>query len=185
VTCVAFSANGCRIISASYYGSLIIWDAISGVALSQPFRLKQWVRSVAFSADGSCIICRLERDGTILFDAASGRRLSNFHPVGESDNKCPESIKVTGDSWIIDSVSGRTICQLPPINVYSCHAIHGTSMAVGTMGGQLLVIHFPPALFTILDTHSIDENEWAEESSSEASDEWESCGLSYKRLTRS
>ncbi|KIM73293.1 hypothetical protein PILCRDRAFT_15384 [Piloderma croceum F 1598] len=93
--------------------------------------------------------------GTILYDAASGRQLHNHHPVEEYDNQFSDSIKING-GYIVDSITDRTVCHLPPMISPSRYAVHETSLAVDTICGRVFVIHFPPALFTIPDTRAIE-----------------------------
>jgi WD40 repeat protein len=157
VTCIAFSPDGRQIVSGSYNGTVIVWDAISGAASFPPLESHMdEVLFVAFSRDGSCVISRSD-GGTILYNAASGHQLPNHHPVEEYDNQFSDSIEVNS-GYIIDSVTGRTICHLPPIVSGSCYAVHETLLAVGMACGQVSVIHFPPALFTIPDTRAIDRD---------------------------
>ena len=61
------------------------------------------------------------------------------------------------DGQTVKSVNGRTIGTLFYTIDPVCDASHETSLAVGTQHGQVFVIHFPPALFTIPDTHAVDE----------------------------
>ena len=121
VDCIAFSPDGRRIVSGSLNGTLIIWDAISGAALFEiPEGSTGWMQSVAFSKDGSCIICKASYD--TIYDAASGHQLHDLYSVEEFDNSFSDSIKITDGGWIIDSFTGRTICELPPMVMHSCHA---------------------------------------------------------------
>jgi WD40 repeat protein len=154
VLSVAFSPDGRRIATGSYDKTVIIWDAIAGVALFQPREEHRYiVRSVTFSSDGSYIISKSAKH-IIAYDAVTGRRLNT---VEEANDSPPGSIDIIidNDDWIIDRFTNRTISQLPPVVTVSRTAVHKTSMAVGTTGGRVFVIHFPLASFTSEETRAI------------------------------
>ncbi|KIM84077.1 hypothetical protein PILCRDRAFT_6386 [Piloderma croceum F 1598] len=131
VSCIAFSLDGCRIVLGSFDGTIIIWDAISGALLCHPHRGHAgWVRSAAFSMDGSCIITRSD-NGTIFYDAASCDQLHNHLSIDEFNSSFPDSIKITGGGWIVDSVAGSTIFQLPRMVLHSSWAYMGHRWLLG------------------------------------------------------
>jgi len=70
-----FSPDGTRIFSASYYGTVTIWDATSGAECASLSGHQGRVNACAFSPDGIRIVSA-SLDGTLrLWDAASGRLL--------------------------------------------------------------------------------------------------------------
>ncbi len=73
VEACGFSPNGARIVSASFDGTVRVWDAASGRALLTLEGHTDWVRRCGFSPDGACIVSASD-DGTVrVWDAASGR----------------------------------------------------------------------------------------------------------------
>jgi hypothetical protein len=56
------------------------------------------------------------------------------------------------DGWVVDVATGATLCKLPDYLSNACYASHKRSLAIGTDGGQVLLIHFPPALLRSPDT---------------------------------
>jgi hypothetical protein len=112
---------------------------------------------------------------SIPYDAVSGREVPlnsvNYYHV-------TDPVKPTDDGWILGSVTGKTIYQLPSVVSYSCYAMHKKSVVVGTKWDQLLVINFPPALFASQGAHTVggarraeivyDEDDWVSEWAAEA-----------------
>ena len=73
----AFSADGKRVVTASYDKTARVWDAESGKPVGEPMAHKSAVKSAAFSPDGKRVVTA-SYDGTArVWDAESGR------PVGE------------------------------------------------------------------------------------------------------
>ncbi|KIM90352.1 hypothetical protein PILCRDRAFT_59878 [Piloderma croceum F 1598] len=175
VCSVAFSPDGRQIATGSFDETVIIWDAISGTALFQPLEgHRDFVRSVTFSSDGSYIISKSDNH-IIGYDAVTGRRLDTSEKHGDSP---PGSIDIiiNPHDWIIDRFTNRTISQIPPVVTRSCTAVHKTSVAVGTIGGRVFVIHFPLTLFTSQDTHTIaGEGRFTEGDSGEEDSSSDSC----------
>jgi WD40 repeat protein len=159
------SPDGCRIAAATL-SSVWVWDSGSGAELFG-WDLEDWgiVQSLAFSADGSRLVVK-SSDETRSFGAETGRIINS---VVESENSSPDFIKMGDDGWIVDAATGKTIFQLPPLVSLSCHAIHKTSLAVGTRTGGLLIIDFPLGLF--MQDDSSDEEEICEKH--DASDDYD------------
>ncbi|KAF8585269.1 NWD1 protein, partial [Ramaria rubella] len=72
VSSVAFSPDGIYIVSASYDGTLQLWDAASGVHLNTLTGHTGRVESVAFSPDGTHIVSESDDRTLQLWDAVSG-----------------------------------------------------------------------------------------------------------------
>jgi WD40 repeat protein len=131
-----------------------VWDTISGTAILQ-LPLKghvSYVDSATSFSCGSYIIVKSSNQ-VISYDAAKGCRL---RPGEETDDSPPRSthIIIEDQSWIVDSVTRRTISQLPLMASMSCVATHKTSLALGTSDGRVVVIHLPVTLFASLDTRA-------------------------------
>ncbi|MBP6748946.1 MAG: WD40 repeat domain-containing protein, partial [Xanthomonadaceae bacterium] len=69
---VALSADGGRVVSGSYDGTVRVWDALSGECVRELRGHTNWVLSVALSADGGRVVSGSD-DGTVrVWDALSG-----------------------------------------------------------------------------------------------------------------
>jgi WD40 repeat protein len=151
VNSVAFSPDGCQIVSA-IGKNVQVWDAITDIQIIPDLEgHTRDVHSVAFSQDGSSMISKSPHE-TVVWDAVSGRQLQT---IEESGNSLMESIKISNDGWTVDLLTGQTISKLPPMVSHSSYARHKRSVAVGMKSGQLLVINFPSATFTSPDTRNV------------------------------
>jgi WD40 repeat protein len=78
VSSVAFSPDSARLASASYDGTVKVWDASSGECLQTLEGHSDWVSSVAFSPD-SARLASASNDGTVkVWDASSGECLQTL-----------------------------------------------------------------------------------------------------------
>lgn len=74
VLSVAFSPDGSRIVSGSFDGKLLVWDARTGRSIGEPFEGHRGsILSVAFSPDGSKIVSGASDTTLRLWDAQSGQ----------------------------------------------------------------------------------------------------------------
>jgi len=120
VLSVAFSPNGCRVLSGSRDGTARLWDAASGRELAVLRGHKHSVNSVAFSPDGRRVLSG-SADGTArLWDADSGRELAVLRgqesPV-TSVAFSPDGCRVLSGSYdktvrLWDADSGRELAVL-------------------------------------------------------------------------
>jgi WD40 repeat protein len=70
---VAFSPDGTRVITASYDGTMRVWNAATGQPLGTLFTNQDMVKSVAFSPNGTRVVTA--SDYTQVWDAATGQPL--------------------------------------------------------------------------------------------------------------
>jgi WD40 repeat protein len=158
---VAFTHDGKCIVSGSVDRTIRVWDVLSGTKVPPPTQgHKAWVSSVAFSQDGTRIRSHSNIDGTgyRVWDATSGLSLS-FDADSTYDHASPRTIEVTRDGWIVDVSTDRTISKLPPMVTKISSAAHERSLVIGTRGGQVITMHFPPAVFAISETRLVEGRE--------------------------
>jgi WD40 repeat protein len=71
-----FSADGSRVVTASYDRTARIWDGTSGKEIALLRGHDDWVKSAVFSADGSRIVTA-SSDGTArVWDGISGKEIA-------------------------------------------------------------------------------------------------------------
>ncbi|XRB02980.1 EF-hand domain-containing protein [Pycnococcus provasolii] len=76
VTSASYSADGTRIVSASYDRTVRVWDATTGACLSVLEGHSERVHSASYSADGTRIVSA-SRDKTVrVWDATTGAKLT-------------------------------------------------------------------------------------------------------------
>jgi len=109
------------------------------------------VHSVAFSVDGARILSK-SHFSSISWDAATGHQLRS---IREPSLQLSQSIRVIRDGWVIDMATGVTLCKLSDELSNGCFASHKGSLAIGTDGGRVFLVHFPPALLTSPDTRLV------------------------------
>ena len=142
VSSVTFSPNGKLIVSASYDGTLCLWDAAGGQLVAFHEGHMDWVTSVAFSSDGKKIVSG-SRDGAVfLWDAASGPLIGSplKHPV---DSNCrmfgrDSSVSVTFSS------DGKLICGTYYGTIHLWDAVSGQLVGspLKTHSGRVISIAF-------------------------------------------
>lgn len=76
VAAIAYSPDGKRMVSGSYDGTLIVWDANTGKKLIGPLKGHfNFVRNVAFSPDGEHIVSGSSDHSLIVWDAYTGEKV--------------------------------------------------------------------------------------------------------------
>ena len=76
VTSAAYSPDGKQIVSASFDGTIRLWDAATGAQL-HVLDAEESVWSVAFSPDGKEILSGSESGTVSLWDAKTGARIAS------------------------------------------------------------------------------------------------------------
>jgi WD40 repeat protein len=78
---VAFSPDGCRVVSGSRDSTVRLWDTQNGREIAV-LRADDWVKSVAFSTDGRWVVSRdWFDDKSQVWNAESGHRLGDAADV--------------------------------------------------------------------------------------------------------
>jgi WD40 repeat protein/DNA-binding SARP family transcriptional activator len=114
VTTVAFSPDSGLVAAGDVnhtpgaipwrYGSVAVWDAVSGKLLWLLRKKTGWVNSVAISPDGKTVAAAYETGPVVLFDARTGRPERTLRPEGAGGLSytalaySPDGSLVTG-SW--------------------------------------------------------------------------------------
>jgi hypothetical protein len=80
---VAYSPNGCRIVSGSSDRTVRVWDAARGAELGCLRGHAGWVLSVAYSPDGRRIVSGSIDDAVRVWDADSGQSLEVTQGSGD------------------------------------------------------------------------------------------------------
>jgi WD40 repeat protein len=156
VSLVAFSPDGTRVVSGSSDNTIRIWDAMSGAdAVTAVHDHQELFFSVMFSADGTRVIARSSDGADLCWDATSGVQLSNIvsdRTSSTSRPNSPRTIEVNSDGWLVHVPTKRTIFKLPAIITPLCSASHEKLVAIGTPGGQVIIIKFPLRAFMRSET---------------------------------
>jgi WD40 repeat protein len=151
VISVAFSPDGTRIVSGSHDNTVRVWDTVSGAEALPPLRgHESGVNSVTFSPDGTRIISRSYDNIVCVWDTATG---CLYAQNGTHDDRFKShSILLNSDGRILDLYTKRTISKLPAMIAPSNWGISGKSIAIGTYGGQVIILKFPQASFSSPET---------------------------------
>jgi hypothetical protein len=81
----------------------------------------------------------------------SGAHDKQSHPLHGID-----TIALYPHGWLVDFGTNQTISKLPArIDPY-CSAAFEKSVAIGTKGGHVVLLHFPPALLSSRDTRPVE-----------------------------
>ena len=71
----AFSADGTRLVTASYDHTARVWAAATGKPLSPPLAHQRLVMSAAFSPDGARVVTASLDQTAMIWDAVTGAPL--------------------------------------------------------------------------------------------------------------
>src|SRR5437899_319796 len=121
ITCVAWSANGLRIATASQDGAVRVLDTATGKELLR-FASGHAVRGIALSPDGKTLALSQEGKGVSIWDAATGQRQQSNNYT----NYAPEHLAFRPDS---QTVMGIGVSQLFNWKVTGGITISGTNNA--------------------------------------------------------
>jgi WD40 repeat protein len=124
---------------------------VSGAEALSPLQCHEdSVSSVAFSSDGTRIVSGSFDDTVYVWDTATGcPYVQNGVHDEQSDS---HYISLTSGAWIVDLYTKRTISKLPAMIAPWDWATSEKSIVIGTKGGQVIILHFPQAMFTSPET---------------------------------
>jgi WD40 repeat protein len=171
----SFSPDRTRIASVSLDQTIRIWDAISGghaiLTLQCPELAKDMkargeaddeedeedeeftLGKLTYSPDGTRIIFEGDDNHVNLWDAVSGEMLT------DQEYECPKHTITVTDGWIV-AATGQVMSKIPAFCETSCSAAREGAVAVGTFGGQVVIIHCPMSLFFTSDMLTAMLEQW-------------------------
>jgi len=161
VTSVAFSPDGKQVASWSNDQSICIWDIETGQVMGSPFKGgKDLMNPVAFNLDYTGMASALYNIPTLGRDTAPGVQLP-LYVTSEYGPSTPchissHTIRISSGGWLVHVLSNRTISKLPTMVTSLCSASNETSVIIGTQGGQVIIINFPPVVLMSSDTQPVE-----------------------------
>ncbi|MEL6164807.1 MAG: WD40 repeat domain-containing protein [Cyanobacteria bacterium J06628_3] len=104
ISSTSFSPDGKTIASASYDGTVKLWDSTTGKEIKTFKGTSNGINSIAFFPDGKTIITA-SNDGTVkLWDISTGKEIKT-HKFKDSEFNSRSSIKLSSDGEIITYLS--------------------------------------------------------------------------------
>jgi WD40 repeat protein len=141
-----------KFVSGSIGDTVRLWDAVSGAHLNMFKRYSNLIQSVTFSPDGTQVISISNYNTPQLWDTVTGHRIQIYntstssiqgsHLIQQHWTTFYPFISHDGWVWSIDPM--QRLCWIPPSyrpsNV-NCLAINGTSIALGSKDGHVIILN--------------------------------------------
>ena len=150
ITSLTYTPDGFYIVSASDDRIIHVWNASSGAMVMPPMQgHPKWVPFVALHLNPVRIAAALSGDVLRPSDLATTYTFASIvnHGDIQLDVFVPRHV---GSGWIIDMKAYKDISKLPPsiaVNTITKSTSLGGSIAIGTRSGQVVIMHFPPAIW--------------------------------------
>jgi dipeptidyl aminopeptidase/acylaminoacyl peptidase len=106
VASAQFSADGQRVVTASWDKTARVWDARTGQPLTEPLQHKGSVYSAQFSVDGQWVVTASEDNTARVWDARTGQPLTE--PLGHNGNVYSAQFSPNGDR-VVTASRDRTV----------------------------------------------------------------------------
>lgn len=149
VVSVVFSLDGNRIISSTNGDSFQVHDAVSGMLVCRLHANYSGGGLGTFSSCGSYAMSMLGNEVTHIWNATSGETISEKKVLKHLHHAdfLSDQISISDDGWVRDLTNNNKLSKLPPFIENYCRAIRRRSLAIGTLDGRCIILHFPPSKF--------------------------------------
>lgn len=157
VLSVTFSPDGTQVVSGSSDTTVRVWNSSSGVEVTPALRGHQsQVQSVTFNSDGTHLVS-LSSEKTCIWYTATWSELTEVQIQCSSGlrDSIPFIINIDGDGWVKDICRRRTYAKVPAVVSPQVLAMSGSTVAIGTQSGEVLVMNFPEAAFSSAETRVV------------------------------
>jgi WD domain, G-beta repeat len=135
VTSVAFSHDSARLASASYDGTVKVWDASSGECL-QTLDINKTLDNISFDTTDSCLLTDI---GTIAINASSA--LYKIPNVTKPQGPRYQGLGLSSDgAWIIYNSENHV--WLPSEYRPSCSTVSGNTVGISVGSGKVWMCTF-------------------------------------------
>jgi WD40 repeat protein len=169
---VAFSPNSSYIISGSDDCTVYLWNLETHTEMVPQLRGHDGtVSSVAFALNGGIIISGTDKT-LYMWNAINGVLFSSFTPPWSSDHfllsfipsvvyqlshsSAMAPIVILRGGWLVDLSRKIIIMKLPAMVNCTCSGTYEKALAIGTLGGQVIILQFPEELFNSSETQLVE-----------------------------
>jgi len=144
ISSVSFSPDGSHFASGAQDMTVCVWDATTGTKTLGPLNGPEAEDLfVAFSSDGTKVTACSDDGRMFTWDATTGTCLSTCHHPIDHSCRYRGPLEVTSEAWVVEAATGRTLSRLPRTISVVATVSHKAMIAIGTLSGRLIVMHFP------------------------------------------